>query len=115
MGAILVKLIGANLNLLAPVKTNALILQTYYLLVWPILCLRHGIAFTIYNDHPWIKEKLRNLIKLRQQAFASGNLTLFKFYRNKVNRQRKIYRANYYTTKVNAVEPEAVEPKELVT
>ena len=53
------------------------------------------------NDHPWINEKLRNLIKLRQQAFASGNLTLFKFYRNKVNRRRKIWRANYYTTKVN--------------
>ena len=46
------------------------------------------------NDHPWINEKLRNLIKFRQQAFASGNLTLFKFYRNKVNRQRKICRAN---------------------
>jgi hypothetical protein len=31
------------------------------------------------NDHPWINEDLRRLIRLRQRAFFFGNDTLFKF------------------------------------
>ena len=52
------------------------------------------------NDHPWINEDLRRLIQFRQRAFFSGNDTLFKFYRNRVNRKRKTCKANYYKTKV---------------
>ena len=37
------------------------------------------------NDRPWIKNNLKLLIKRRQKAFASGNVTLFKLLRNKVN------------------------------
>ena len=32
------------------------------------------------NDHPWINEDLRRLIKLRQHALFAGNTTLFKLY-----------------------------------
>ena len=53
------------------------------------------------NDHPWINEDLRRLIQLRQRAFFFKNDTLFKFYRNRVNRKRKTCKANYYKTKVD--------------
>ena len=48
------------------------------------------------NDHPWISEDFRRLIQLRQRSFLSGNNTLFKFYRNRVNGKRKTCKANYY-------------------
>ena len=53
------------------------------------------------NDHPWINEDLRRLIQLRQPAFFFRNDTLFKFYRNRVNRKRKTCKANYYKTQVD--------------
>ncbi len=53
------------------------------------------------NDHPWINEDLCCLIQLRQHACFSRNHTLFKFYRNRVNRKRKTCQANYYKTKVD--------------
>ena len=39
--------------------------------------------------------------QLRQRAFFFRNDTLFKFYRNWVNRKRKTCKANYYKTKVD--------------
>ncbi len=53
------------------------------------------------NNHAWINEDLRRLIQLRQRAYFSWNHTLFKFYRNRVNRKRKTCKANYYKTKVD--------------
>ena len=53
------------------------------------------------NDRPWINNNLKLLIKRRQKAFASGNVTLFKLLRNKVNRERKRCRKTYYQTKVH--------------
>ena len=53
------------------------------------------------NDHPWINEDLRRLIKLRQRALFSGNTTLFKLYRNRFNKKRKICKADYYESKIN--------------
>lgn len=55
------------------------------------------------DDSPWITNKLKQLIKLRQRAFASNNTTLFKFYRNKVNRMRKSCRADYFASKVDSL------------
>ena len=52
------------------------------------------------NDHPWINEDLRRLIKLRQRALFAGNTTLFKLYRNRINRKRKNCKADYYKSKV---------------
>ena len=53
------------------------------------------------NDAPWITEEFKQLIKSRQRAFSSGNSQLFKFYRNKVNRERKLLRAKFFATKVS--------------
>ena len=52
------------------------------------------------NDHLWINEDLRRLIKLRQRTLFAGNTTLFKLYRNRINRKRKNCKADYYKSKV---------------
>ena len=53
------------------------------------------------NDHPWINEDLRRLIKLGQRALFAGNATtLFKLYRNRINKKRKNFEADYYKSKV---------------
>ena len=41
------------------------------------------------NDASWMTTKLRGLIKKRQKAFNNGNQTVFKYYPNKVNLERK--------------------------
>ena len=53
------------------------------------------------NDAPWVTEDFKRLISLRQRAFSSGRLILFKFYRNKVNRMRKLCRAKFFASTVN--------------
>ena len=53
------------------------------------------------NDRPWINNNLKLLIKRRQKAFVSGNVTLFKLLRNQVKRERKRCRKTYYQTKVH--------------
>ena len=62
------------------------------------------------NDAPWVTKVFKNLINQRQRALASGNTTLFKFYRNKVNRARKSCRARYYASKVSHLKKS--KPKE---
>ena len=52
------------------------------------------------SDPPWITPDLKKLIENRQAAFSSGNTSLFKHYRNRVNRERKICRAKFYSSKV---------------
>ena len=44
---------------------------------------------------------LKSLIRLRQKAYNQNNYFLFKFYRNRVNRERKLCKSNYYQAKVN--------------
>ena len=44
---------------------------------------------------------LKSLIRLRQKAYKQNNHFLFKFYRNRVNRERKLCKSNYYQAKVN--------------
>jgi hypothetical protein len=53
------------------------------------------------NDTPWMSANLKSLIAIRQKAFANNNETLFKFYRNKVNKERKQCKAKYYQAKVD--------------
>lgn len=52
------------------------------------------------NDAQWIAPELKELISLRQRAFAQGNKAQFKHYRNLVNRLRKSCRSTYYNNKV---------------
>ena len=47
------------------------------------------------NDHPWVTDKFRALVKKRQINFLSGNNSMFCFYRNKVNRMRKQLKSQY--------------------
>ena len=53
-----------------------------------------------HNNRPWINSSLKFLINRRKKALASGDITLFKLLRNKVNRKRKRCRKLYYQTKV---------------
>ena len=50
------------------------------------------------TDAPWMNDRLKLLIKKRQQAFVTyGSKSLiFKQYRNLVNREQKSCRAKYY-------------------
>ena len=52
------------------------------------------------NDRPWMTSQLKRLIIQRQKAFTSDNKCLFKFLRNKVNRDRKRCRKLYYRKKL---------------
>lgn len=53
------------------------------------------------NDPPWINSTLKDLIRRRQCALAQGNLLMFRYLRNRVNRERKTCRGKYYESKVN--------------
>ena len=53
------------------------------------------------NDFAWVTDHFRSLIKKRQHHFNSGNLTMFRFYRNKVNRERKMLKAKHINGTLN--------------
>ena len=55
------------------------------------------------NDAPWITTKLKGLIRKRQKALNNGNQTVFKYYRNKVNWERKKCRQTYFHEKIKAL------------
>ena len=60
-------------------------------------------------DAQWMNHKLKSLIVKRQQAFISingVNSILFKYYRNLVNRERKVCRAKYYESKIQQLKGE---------
>jgi hypothetical protein len=50
----------------------------------------------------WIRvsDDFKRLIRLRRKALHSGNYTSFKFYRNRINRARKLCRAKFYASDV---------------
>ena len=52
------------------------------------------------NDAPWITGELKSLTRLRHRAYEQNSNTLYKFYRNLVNKERKLCGSNYYQTKV---------------
>ena len=52
------------------------------------------------SDPPWMTSNLKSLIIKRQRAFHDGNLISFKFFRNAVNRKRKVCKATYYANKI---------------
>ncbi|XP_068749281.1 uncharacterized protein [Montipora capricornis] len=57
---------------------------------------------TIHSrDPPWVNSALKDLIKRRQRALAENNQPMFRFLRNRVNRERKICRQRYYDSKVS--------------
>ena len=53
------------------------------------------------KDCPWMSVRLKELIRMRQQAFYSNRHGLaYKFYRNAVNEKRKLCKGKYYASKV---------------
>lgn len=68
-----------------------------------LMPLRRINVFTA--DAPWMNQNLKSLIKKRQNAFNTNGLdsTLFKYYRNLVNRERKACRAKYYESKIQCM------------
>lgn len=53
------------------------------------------------NDPPCINSMLKDLIRRRQCALAQGNILMFRYLRNRVNREHKTCRRKYYQSKVN--------------
>ncbi|XP_068696813.1 uncharacterized protein [Montipora foliosa] len=57
------------------------------------------------KDAPWMSVKLKELIRMGQQAFhANKSGLMYKYYRNAVNKERKRCKAKYYTSKVKDLE-----------
>ena len=58
----------------------------------------------IQNSGPrWTNPSLKRLIAKRQAALHNGDTTNFRRLRNKVNRERKVCRANFYKRKVESL------------
>jgi hypothetical protein len=55
------------------------------------------------NDMPWVTDRFRYFIKRRQFHFKSGNDTLYRFYRNKVNRERKRLKQQFVNTTLSTL------------
>ena len=68
--------------------------------------LRQFCAFPA--DAPWMSQKLKSLIRKRQKTFCKNgpDSHLFKFYRNAVNRERKLCKAKYYDSKIQQMKGE---------
>ena len=63
------------------------------------------------KDAPWMTIKLKELIRSRQEAFhADRHGPVYRFYRNKVNKERKACKGKYYTSKVQDLK--GVNPRE---
>ena len=60
-------------------------------------------------DAPWRNQKLKSLIFNRQKAFNAHGVhsPQFKYYRNCVNRERKVCRAKYYESNIKQLKGEA--------
>lgn len=50
---------------------------------------------------PWSTPKFKEWIRHRQNAFISGNTVRFRKFRNLINRERKILRKIFFTSKVS--------------
>ena len=49
---------------------------------------------------PWVTLDFKKLIKAHQQAYSNGEIETYRHYRNLVNRERKIIRNRFFTSKV---------------
>ena len=61
------------------------------------------------HDKPWINKKIKVLIHSRQQAFSSGNVTVYKKLRNQVKREIEKCKVNYYADRVRNLQ--TIEPR----
>ena len=52
------------------------------------------------SDRPWVTDEFRSLVVKRQRAFMAGKMTLYRFYRNRVNLARKRLQRSHYRRSV---------------
>ncbi len=60
-------------------------------------------VFRHTSDKPWITDQFRLLIRQRQFAYTSGDLTSYKKLRNKINRESKTLRGTYFEKRINGL------------
>ena len=53
------------------------------------------------SDKEWVTDEFKCLITRRQRAYTSGNMELYRYFRNKVSRMSKGLRKYYYRNKVD--------------
>ena len=53
------------------------------------------------NDCPWITPNFKKLIRHGQNDFISGDTVCFRKFRILINRERKILRKKFFTSKVS--------------
>ena len=53
------------------------------------------------NNPPWITAEFKKLIQSRQRAFHENNVTLYRAYRNRINKERKRLRSNFFEMKIS--------------
>jgi len=58
------------------------------------------------TDKPWINPEVKALILRRQKAFKEGKALLWKYLRNKVNREVKKARRSYYSDRIEKLQKE---------
>ena len=58
------------------------------------------------TDKPWITPEVKALIFRRQKAFKEGKTLLWKYLRNKVNREVKKARRSYYSDRIKTLQKE---------
>ena len=62
------------------------------------------------SDRPWVTDSFKAMVRKRQRALKEKQLQLYRFYRNRVNRARKLLQRQYYSKKVN--ELSSIKPRE---
>ena len=58
------------------------------------------VATTHPNDPPWFNQRVKRLLTQRNEAFAANDAHLYRQLRNRVIREIKIAKLQYYPTKI---------------
>ncbi len=61
------------------------------------------------NSKPWLSQNIKDIMKQRQSAFASGNIAVYRKLRNKVQREIKKAKVNFYANRVRSLQ--ATDPR----
>ena len=66
---------------------------------------------TSSNDWPWITDSFKMLVSKKQRAWHEKRFGLYKYLKNKVNRQSKSLQRRFYEQKITEVT--SAQPKQL--
>ena len=99
LALLLPKLTGHSLILFHHVMKNGLPLNRLIEREWTFSSVKTIKKYL--NEPPWMTQHLKALIRQRQKALVNGRDQLFKSLRNRVNRERKQCRSEYFDSKVS--------------